>query len=47
MVTNLYFSLIPEINLFGLHGKMNNKRYKIFDLFCKSDKGKYRKNNFI
>lgn len=37
----LCYSLIPDINLFNLHGKMNNKRYKIFELFCKADKGKY------
>jgi len=35
------YSLIPEINLFSLHGKMNNKRYRIFELFWKADRGKY------
>ncbi|XP_022165066.1 probable ATP-dependent RNA helicase DDX55 homolog [Myzus persicae] len=32
-------SLIPEINLFSLHGKMNNKRYRIFELFWKAERG--------
>lgn len=38
-INKIYYSLIPEINLFSLHGKMNNKRYKIFELFYKADKG--------
>lgn len=37
----IIYSLIPEINLFSLHGKMNNKRYKIFELFWKAERGKY------
>ncbi|XP_050442815.1 probable ATP-dependent RNA helicase DDX55 homolog [Adelges cooleyi] len=32
-------SLIPSIKLFSIHGKMNNKRYKVFQLFCEAEKG--------
>lgn len=51
MILNFFifviYSLIPEINLFSLHGKMNNKRYRIFELFWKAERGKYEFMNTV
>lgn len=34
--------LLPDFGLYGLHGKMKNNRYKIFDTFKSADSGKYQ-----
>lgn len=33
-------SLLPDLELFALHGKMKERRYKIFEKFKNADSGK-------
>jgi len=33
------YRLLPSINVFALHGKMKNKRYKVFDKFRYAQNG--------